>query len=190
MVASGPCPRPRAVSSAAREWSIISVQAQPVLVNRRKPGLPNTEGRNAHYGRRLSPPIQANLLPYSADYVEWSNDSRSQFPAPRSERRDLPVEASKPAREGALITSSWSRRGSRSRCPSRSLVWAGGRFSPCRYFLLRKRTNRRHRTRAPKRPLRAASRAAPEPLPFEDRLAANRSRHLPRWRATALRRSR
>src|SRR5262245_54207398 len=50
--------------------------------------------------------------------------------------------------------------------------------------------NRHHQTRAPKRPLRAASRASPSPLQFGDRLASNRSRHLPRCRARALRRSR
>src|SRR5436309_1468844 len=61
-----------------------------------------------------------------------------------------------------------------SRCPSRSLAWAGGRLSPFRSFLLRRRTDRRHRTRAPTRPLRAASRAFPGPLPFEDRLGARR----------------
>ena len=35
-----------------------------------------------------------------------------------------------------------------------------------RCFRRRRRTDRRHRTRAPTRPLRAASRAAPGPLPF------------------------
>ena len=45
-------------------------------------------------------------------------------------------------------------------------VWAGGRSSPSRSLLLRRRTDRPHRTRAPKRSLRAASRASPGPLPF------------------------
>src|SRR5713101_7592969 len=84
-------------------------------------------------------------------------------------REDLLVELSSSPARAASITCSWSRRGSRSRCPSRSLAWAGGRSSPCRSFLLRRRTDRRHRTRAPKRSLRAASRASPGPLPFEDR---------------------
>src|SRR5262249_52979201 len=75
-------------------------------------------------------------------------------------------------------------------CPVLGLAWAGGRSAPSRSCLLRRRTDRRHRTRVPKRPLRAASRAPPELLPFEDRLASNRSRHLPRWRARALRRPR
>src|ERR1019366_7125501 len=92
--------------------------------------------------------------------------------------RDPLIELSKLPREAASIT-----------C-SRSLAWAGERSSPCRYFLLRRRSDRRHRTRAPKRPLRAASRGSPRPLPFEDRLASNRSRHRPRCRARALRRSR
>src|SRR5438874_10515262 len=51
------------------------------------------------------------------------------------------------------------------------LAWAGGRLSPSRSVLLRRRTDRRRRTRAPTRPLRAACRASPGPLPFEDRLA-------------------
>ena len=69
-------------------------------------------------------------------------------------REDLLVELSSSPARAASITCSWSRRGSRSRCPSRSLAWAGGRSSPCRSFLLRRRTDRRHRTRAPKRSLR------------------------------------
>src|SRR5437870_3270959 len=73
---------------------------------------------------------------------------------------------------------------------ARSLAWAGGRSSPSGSCLLRRRTDRRHRTRAPKRSLRAASRASLELLPFEDRPASNRSRRLPRWRARALRRPR
>src|SRR5919106_100164 len=95
-----------------------------------------------------------------------------------------------PPVRAASITCSWSRRGSRSRCRPRSLAWAGGRLAPSRCFRLRRRTDRRHRTRAPTRPLQAASRASPRPLPFEDRLASNRSRHLPRCRARARRRSR
>jgi len=42
-----------------------------------------------------------------------------------------------------------SRRTSRSRWRSRSLTWVGGRFSPSRCFRHRRRTDRRHRTRAP-----------------------------------------
>ena len=80
---------------------------------------------------------------------------------------------SSPAR-AASITCAWSRRGSRSRCPVRSLAWAGGRSSPSRSCLLHRRTDRRRRTRAPKRPLRAASRASLKLLPFEDRSASIR----------------
>jgi hypothetical protein len=101
----------------------------------------------------------------------------------------VPRYRSSPAR-AASITCSWSRRGSRSRCPARSLVWTGGRSSPSRSCLLRRRTDRRHRIRAPKRPLRAASRVSPGPLQFEDRLVSNRFRHLPRCRARALHRPR
>ena len=87
----------------------------------------------------------------------------------------------------ASITCSWSRQG---RCRPRSLAWVGGRSSPSRYFRLRRRTDRRHRTRAPTRLPQAASRASRGPLRSEDRLASNRSRHLPRCRARALRRPR
>ena len=58
-------------------------------------------------------------------------------------------------------------------------AWAGGRPSPSRSFLLRRKTGRGHRTQALRRPLQAASQFSPGPLPFADRSAANRSRHLP-----------
>src|SRR6202011_5280114 len=48
-------------------------------------------------------------------YAESSNNSRSQFAAARSERTCSSRYRTPPAR-AALITSSWSRRGSRSRC--------------------------------------------------------------------------
>jgi hypothetical protein len=111
-------------------------------------------------------------------------------PAPLQSVRTCSSRYRGPPAGAASITCSWSRRGSRSRCRPRSLAWAGGRFSPSRCFRLRRRTDRRHRTRAPKRPLRAASQASPGPLPFQDRPASHRSRHLPRWRARALRRPR
>jgi hypothetical protein len=44
--------------------------------------------------------------------------------------------------------STGGRRGSRSRCPPRRPAWAGGRLSPSRPFLRRRRAGRRHRTRA------------------------------------------
>ncbi len=65
-----------------------------------------------------------------------------------------------------------------------------GRLLPSRSFLLRKRIDRLHRTRAPTHPFLAASRASPGPLPFEDRLASNRSHQLPRCRARVRHRSR
>src|SRR5208283_2671132 len=64
--------------------------------------------------------------------------------------------------------------------PAAKTRLAGGRLSPSRFFRPRRRTDRCHRTRAPTRLFRAACRASPGPLPFEDRLALNRSRHLPR----------
>jgi hypothetical protein len=98
-------------------------------------------------------------------------------------RAGVVLPAARRPRGPLSTTCAWGGWGSPSRWPSRSLVWVGGRFSPCRCFRLRRRTDRRHRTRAPTRPLQAASRASPGPLPFEDLFAANRSRHLPRCRA-------
>src|SRR5208283_506645 len=64
--------------------------------------------------------------------------------------------------------------------PAAKTRLVGGRLSPSRFFRPRRRTDRCRRTRAPTRLFRAACRASPGPLPFEDRLALNRSRHLPR----------
>jgi hypothetical protein len=88
------------------------------------------------------------------------------------------------ARPSTSITCS-SRRGSWSRCPLRSLAWAGAQLSPSRSLLLRRRTDRHHRTRVPTRTLRAASRASPGPRLFEDRLASNRLELSPLLRAQA-----
>ena len=73
-------------------------------------------------------------------------------------------------RPAAAITCAWGgppggglpggRGGSRRRCPPREMASAGGRLSLSRFFLRRRKTGRRHRIRAPRRPLRAAS----EPL--------------------------
>jgi sugar phosphate isomerase/epimerase len=70
------------------------------------------------------------------------------------------------------------------------LVSAVGRSSPCRFFLLRRRTDSPRRTRGQTRLRRAASRADPGHVPFPDRPASRRSRRLPTWRARALRRPR
>ena len=51
------------------------------------------------------------------------------------------------------------------------LVGIAARLAPCRCFRRRRRTDRRHRTRAPTRPRRAAFRASPAPLPFADLFA-------------------
>jgi hypothetical protein len=48
----------------------------------------------------------------------------------------------------ASTTCWWSRRESRAGCRSRNLAWIGGRLSPSRCCLRRRRTDRRHRTRA------------------------------------------
>jgi len=56
------------------------------------------------------------------------------------------------AREGRFDYLLVESTGIRSRCPSRSLASAGGRSSPSRSRLLRRRTDRRHRTRAPETP--------------------------------------
>jgi hypothetical protein len=165
-----------------------------------------TEPQNASFPRKARPfafddgaskesslrrhPSTSHQLPWSPSDAYPAAASRpfggSAPCRPGSSRK---ASANSPVR-AASITCSWSRRGSRSRCRPRSLAWVGGRFSPSRCFRLRRRTDRHHRTRAPTRLLQAASRGSPGPLPFEDRLASNRSRHLPRCRARALRRSR
>ena len=76
-----------------------------------------------------------------------------------------------PARATSTACSQ-GRCGSRSRCRPRSLGWASGQLSPSCSFLRRRRIDRRHRTRAPTRPLQAASQASLGPLPFKDRLAS------------------
>jgi hypothetical protein len=98
--------------------------------------------------------------------------------------------SAKLTRETGAITCLWSQSGSSSRSRLRTVVSAGGLSSTCRYFLLRRRTDRRHPTRGRKRLHRAASRVFPKPLRCGDRPAANRSRPLPRCRATTLPRPR
>ena len=85
-------------------------------------------------------------------------------------RRRRPEQVKGPIVESgaAWVGADPSRRDVR-RCLPRSLAWAGGRLSPSRCFRRRRRTDRRHRTRAPTRRRRAASRASPAPLPFADR---------------------
>ena len=90
-------------------------------------------------------------------------------------RRSRPASGADPVAAGALRARqpgspfrllARGSTGSRGRCPPRRLAWAGGPLSPSRCCPRRRRTGRRHRTRAPRRRLRAACRAAPGPRPF------------------------